>query len=49
MEWDGCQFFYIEFMEVSRKVWGVDPFRENEYVVARGCVSMGISTVDCLF
>jgi hypothetical protein len=41
--------FYIGFVEVSRKVWGVDPVREDKYVAARGFVSMGTGTVDCLF
>ena len=36
-------------MEISRKVWGVNPVRENMYVDARRCVSMGMGAVDCLF
>jgi hypothetical protein len=36
-------------VEVSSKVCGVDPVGEDKYLAARGCVSMCVSTVDCLF
>ena len=49
VEWDGCEFLSIGFVEVSRKLWGVDPVREDKYLAARGCVYMCVSAVDCLF
>ena len=36
-------------MEVARKVWGVHPVGEDKYMDVRGCVSMGICAVNCLF
>ncbi len=46
---DGGEFLHVEFVEVSCKIRGVYPVRENEDVVVRGCASMGMSDVYCLF
>ena len=49
MEEDGGWFLRIGFMEVSRKVWSVYPVGEDKYVDARGCGSMCMGAVNCLF
>ncbi len=47
---DGCEFLHIGFVEViSCKIRGVHPVREDKDAAARGCASVGMSTLYCLF
>jgi len=36
-------------VEVFREVWGVYPVGEDNYVATKGCVSMCMRAVNCLF
>ncbi len=46
---DGGKFLHIGFVEISCKIWGVYRVREDKDVAVRGCASMGMSTIYCLF
>jgi hypothetical protein len=43
------RYMLIGFVEVSIKVWGVDPVREDKYLTARGSVSMCMGAEYYLF
>ncbi len=46
---DGGEFLHLGFVEVSCMIRNVYPVREDKYVNARGCASVGMDTIYGLF